>query len=878
MSLKDYHRKRDFKKTTEPRGRTARTATGDRFVVQKHDASRLHYDFRLELDGVLKSWAVPKGPSLDPADKRLAVHVEDHPVDYGDFEGVIPEGYGAGTVLLWDRGRWHPRDKDPRKAYREGHLKFDLEGEKLRGGWMLVRMSGERGDDGRNWLLVKEQDAAARRGKAGRITDHEPASVETGRDINQVAAAKDRQWRSNRETADPDRKQKELRKQTTGRAADAAPRTKKAEPPDPARVKGARRGPLPADPRPQLTTLVAQPPRGDGWLHEIKYDGYRILARLEHGRARLLSRNGKDWTARFEAIATALRELEVDDALLDGEVVVLDEKGVSSFQQLQNFTRQGKQAELCYYVFDLLHLNGYDLRRAGQLERKELVRRLLVRAGRKGRVRFSDHVRGGGDEVLDNACRLGLEGIISKKADAPYAERRTRSWVKLKCGRRQEFVIAGYTDPGGSRAGFGALVLGYYDEGGRLIYCGRVGTGFSDRVLKRMHEDLRRRERRQSPFDRGPKGADARGVHYVAPELVAEVAFTEWTDEGILRHPSFQGLREDKQPKDVRRERPAATAADNGRARAGAPARRNRATESDEDMIAGVTLTNPERVLYPEQGLTKRQIAQFYVDIADWVLPYVVNRPLSIVRCPAGRQKHCFYQKHVNDTVHPAVSGVEVQEKDGPKQYLMITGLEGLVALVQMGVLEIHPWGARADRVDRPDLLVFDLDPDPAVGWEAVVTGARLMHDRLEELGLRSFLKTSGGKGLHVCMPIERRTSWDDVKAFCRALAESITADDPAHYIATMSKARRKGRIFIDYLRNARGATSVAAYSTRARPGAPVSAPIRWDELTADLSPSQYTVENLRDRLNALKQDPWDGFFDVRQSITAGMQRKLGMK
>ncbi|HOE96799.1 MAG TPA: non-homologous end-joining DNA ligase, partial [Candidatus Sumerlaeota bacterium] len=499
MSLKDYHRKRDFKKTTEPRGRTARTPTGDRFVVQKHDASRLHYDFRLELDGVLKSWAVPKGPSLDPADKRLAVHVEDHPVDYGDFEGVIPEGYGAGTVLLWDRGRWHPRDKDPRKAYREGHLKFDLEGEKLRGGWMLVRMNGERGDDGRNWLLVKEQDAAARRGKAGRITDHEPASVETGRDINQVAAAKDRQWRSNREAADPDRKQKELRKQTTGRAADAAPRTKKNEPPDPARVKGARRGPLPADPRPQLTTLVAQPPRGDGWLHEIKYDGYRILARLEHGRARLLSRNGKDWTARFEAIATALRELEVDDALLDGEVVVLDEKGVSSFQQLQNFTRQGKQAELCYYVFDLLHLNGYDLRRAGQLERKELVRRLLDRAGRKGRVRFSDHVRGGGDEVLDNACRLGLEGIISKKADAPYAERRTRSWVKLKCGRRQEFVIAGYTDPGGSRAGFGALVLGYYDEGGRLIYCGRVGTGFSDRMLKRMHEDLRRRERRQSP-------------------------------------------------------------------------------------------------------------------------------------------------------------------------------------------------------------------------------------------------------------------------------------------------------------------------------------------------------------------------------------------
>jgi len=896
MGLREYHRKRDFAITPEPKGEESKRE-GRSFCIQKHAASRLHYDFRLEMEGVLKSWAVPKGPSLDPADKRLAMMTEDHPIDYGDFEGIIPEGqYGGGTVVLWDQGTWEPLE-DPHQGLRKGALKFRLEGAKLRGKWTLVRIKGkDPREEGKTWLLIKERDELVRSSKVYSITEDRPESVTTGRTLEQIAADRDRVWNSNRGMA------AELRA-GSARASRVARAEKGRIPGSPRRrtparrdlaaaaaaIAGARKAPLPAKVAPQLATLVEEPPKGEEWLHEMKFDGYRILARLQDGRARLISRNGKDWTAQFPAVAKAVEGLPVPTAFLDGEVAIVLPSGTTSFQALQNALAGQDQGQLAYFLFDLVHLEGYSLAGAGLEERKTLLKELLGPPAAGSPLRYSDHVTGSGREFYEQACGMGIEGIVSKRRDAPYEPTRSRSWLKVKCLKRQEFVIGGFTDPAGSRVGLGALLLGVYGTDGRLEFAGKVGTGFTAKVLDDLYKKVAAREQRESPFAQAKIPGITR-AHWVKPELVAEVAFTEWTSDGRLRHPSFQGLRADKSPKDVVRERPRLVEELAPAGEAAPPAKRparGRSPEGEklgtkrgpktggEDFVAGVRLTHPDRVLYPPQGITKRDLARLYETIADWILPHVKGRPLTLVRCPEGAEKDCFYMKHSGVWAPEALRRVKIQEKTKIGEYLVADDLPGVVSLVQMGILEIHTWNALADTVERPDRVVFDLDPDPSVGWDRVVAGAQALRGRLADLGLESFVKTTGGKGLHVVVPLRPASTWDESFAFSRALSEEMEKAEPRAYTTSMPKAQRRGRILIDYLRNNRGNTSIAAYSTRARPGAPVSAPVTWEELARGLKPDQFHAGNIRERLQSLKTDPWKKYGTVRQRITAAIRRTL---
>lgn len=879
MGLQEYKRKRDFKKTPEPAGKVKEKA-GSSFVIQKHAATRLHYDFRLEMEGVLRSWAVPKGPSLDPAEKRLAVHVEDHPLDYGDFEGIIPKGqYGGGTVLVWDRGIWHleeDSEKDPVKAYRKGKLKFRLEGEKLHGRWNLVRMHGEKaGENKENWLLFKENDEAAVPGSGDAVVQEYPDSVATGLSLEEIAADPDRVWKSNREEKVEKKVEKKGTKKTAGTARTASP-------PPP----GARKGKIPARIEPQLATLVSEPPQGEGWLHELKFDGYRILFELRDGKVKGITRGGKDWADRFGAVTRAVAGLPAREAVLDGEVAVLLPDGKTSFQALQNALGGDKDAEMVYFAFDLLHLDGYDLRGIPLAERKQALARLLETQPNPGTIRFSDHVQGSGEAFFRHACDLGLEGIISKRADQPYESGRGKGWVKVKCLKRQEFAIVGFTDPEGSRTGLGALLLAINDKDG-LVFAGKVGTGFNAKTLADLRKRLGKLERKTPAFQKAPRGAEARRSHWVEPRLVAEVAFTEWTEDGILRHPTFQGLREDKSPSEVVREVEQKPPAKKTVAKKTARKKTAKASKDlpplgperdpeDVTEIAGVRISNPDRVLYPEQGLTKRELALYYERIAAWILPHLENRPLTLVRCPEGHEKQCFYQKHINEQVPAAVKRIKIEGDSVP--YGAIDSLPGLISLVQMGVLELHIWGSHTDDIERPDYVVWDLDPDEGLGWDRVVEGALKVRELLEGLGLQTFLKTTGGKGLHVCVPLVRRGDWDEVKAFTKAVVERIVAEEPSRYTSKLPKASRKGKIFIDYLRNGRGATSIAAYSTRARPNAPVSTPLFWEELETDVRGNTYTVRNLPERLEGLEADPWASFLKVRQSITAAMKKAVGMK
>jgi len=863
MGLTEYNKKRDFRKTPEPSADTGDDFKG--FVVQKHDASRLHYDFRLAFDdgsgggsgggggGVLWSWAVPKGPSLNPADKRLAVRTEDHPLAYAGFEGVIPEGeYGGGAVLLWDRGDWEPVG-DPAEGMAAGSLKFELRGEKLRGRWALVQMKGKRSDGGKNWLLIKDRDDHADRDAD--ITDDRPESVKTGRSIEDVAADRDAVWGDDDDEEGPRAEAHSAEGLGLGDILGD--------------IKGAKRGRPPKTIKPQLATLVEAAPGGDDWVHEIKYDGYRLLCVIDGGEVRLKTRNDKDWTGRFPSIARAAAGLPVGQAVIDGEAVVLDDEGRSHFQWLQNALKQRDRGAIHFYAFDLPYCGGFDLTGASLEDRKAALRKLLAEPD-AGTIRYSDHLDGRGPDFWETACDRQLEGIICKKRGARYAHGRSKTWLKVKCIRRQEFIIAGYTDPGGSRVGFGALALAEHTDDG-LVYAGRVGTGFDDDLLRSLRKRLEPRGRKTSPLDIDPPRGEVKGVHWVTPELVGEVSYTERTGDGRLRHPAFLGLREDKPADDVQRERPVRVTG-NGQGSGGGSG------GGGGDTFAGITLSNPDRVLYPEMGLTKRDLAAYYAVLADHVLPHVVDRPLSVVRCPKGRGGKCFYQKHANDTVPDTVHGVDVsQAGEDEERHLYIDDLTGLVSLVQLGVLEVHPWGCRVDRLDRPDLLTFDLDPDEGLAWPRVVEATRTLRGRLEALGLHPLLKTSGGKGLHVVVPIQRYTGWDDAKAFAKAVVSKMARDEPKKYTAVMSKAKRKGRVFLDYLRNGRGATAVAAYSTRARRGAPVAAPLRWDELSDGLSPNQYTVKNLRQRLASLEGDPWPDLGDAAVRITKRMMNDAGV-
>jgi len=832
-SLATYRAKRDFSITSEPKAKRAKSQ-GNRFVVQKHDARRLHYDLRLELDGVLKSWAVTRGPSLVPGEKRLSVHTEDHPLKYIDFEGVIPAGqYGGGTMIVWDQGRWIP-EGDPHADYARGRLTFTLEGERLKGNWHLVRTRGKPGERNEQWLLLKSDDEAAWTSEDPDILEEETTSLKSGRTIEELAA------------------QGDIRVDHAAREKVARSGPEKSR--RPLKVKGAKKGILPAFVEPALAQLVGSAPKGGNWLHEIKLDGYRMQARIDGGEVKLLTRKGLDWTAKFKPVAKALKDLKVPSALLDGEIVVEDEAGVSSFSALQQELKGGKGERFVYYVFDLLYLDGEDLRKATLADRKAALRLLFDDLPQGGTIRFSDHLEEDGATLVRHACRMGLEGIISKRADQPYRSGRGDDWVKSKCTQRQELVIAGYLPSSASKKAVGSLVMGVY-EAGKLVPVGRVGTGFTSEVAGALYKTLTAIEMKASPLASKLPASASRGVKWVKPELVAEVEFRGWTHDGMVRQGSFQGLREDKDPREVARE-----AAVQSLSAAGLGA----------TILEKAHLTHPDRVLWEDEGITKLGLAEFYTEIADWILPHIVNRPLSLLRCPGGSQKECFFQKH-------AWAGLDedlIQRvRVGEDEAVAIQDLSGLLALVQAGVLEIHPWGSTLKNPEKPDRLIFDLDPGEGVGWDAVVQGAKDVRDCLQDLNLVSFVKTSGGKGLHVVVPLRPKASWDEAKAFAAGVAAAMAKASPSLYTDTMAKRARTGRIFIDYLRNGRGATAVAAYSTRARAGAPVSTPLAWQELSTIRSGNQYRIGNLAARLPHLQDDPWAEFGNINQVIPKAGRR-----
>ena len=849
MALKEYRRKRDFRASPEPKGKRP-PKQGWSFVVQKHDASRLHYDFRLELDGVLLSWAVPKGPSLDPAVKRLAVHVEDHPVEYGGFEGSIPAGeYGGGTVMLWDRGTWEP-EKDACADYERGRLHFVLHGQRLHGGWVLARTSGASSDGGRNWLLIKRRDKYA---STADVTEKYMRSVTTDRTMDEIAAGK--------------------RKAKTKPAA--RKKSSHAAKPKRNRSPGNALAQMPTYIEPQLATLIDRAPDGDEWVNEIKYDGYRMIAYLADGEVKMISRNRNDWSDRMSSLLPHIARLPAEQAILDGEVVVLDDRGLSHFQLLQNAFKEGNDRELQYVVFDLLYFDGEDLRSQPLEARKNRLSPLLKnKTG--GALSYSDHVVGRGAEFFDEARRAGLEGIISKRRDRPYQSGRGLDWLKAKCKQEQEVVIGGFTAPRGNRNALGALLVGVRDPKRGLVYAGRVGTGFSVQTLHDLRKRFAPLERDRSPFaDLNERHPDGRGAQWIEPRLVAQVEFSNWTEDNRMRHPSYQGLREDKPAKSVTREKPVKLSY--AKKTSAANAKKPQPVRNDVTQVAGVRMTNPTKILYPKTGVTKLDLANYYLAVAEWMLPHVAHRPLSIVRCPHGEGQACFFQKHPDAGTPKNLKRVSIQEKSKRATYVVAESADDLVALVQIGALEIHAWGSQTDKIEYPDRLIFDLDPDPSVPWKQVIAAAGQVRDFLIELGLQSFVKTTGGKGLHLVAPIQRRHAWPEAKAFCRAVALAIVEADPRRYTANMSKSVRAGKIFIDYLRNERGATAIVPYSSRAKPQAPVSVPVAWDELDSKITSDYFGLTDVVDRLAKLNQDPWREMAGVRQTLSRSAHKLLGL-
>jgi bifunctional non-homologous end joining protein LigD len=856
-----YRAKRDFTLTKEPKGAAARkkaaAAQGGAFVVHKHAARRLHYDLRLEHDGVLWSWAVTRGPSLDPDEKRLAVHVEDHPLEYGSFEGTIPEGqYGAGSVIVWDEGRWVP-EGDPAFGLEKGHLSFILQGHKLAGQWHLVRLKPRRGEKRDNWLLIKVDDAAAR--QDGDILESAPNSVKSGLSVEDVGAgkaAKPKIWAKTKRPGSDDVSSAE------------------AKPSPPAKTKSARKTKNDADTLPRfvepcLATLQDKPPAGGSWLHEVKFDGYRLQARIEDGKAVLLTRSGLDWTDRFGAtLAKALGDLPCDTALIDGEVVALGENGLSSFSALQEALADGRTGQLVFFAFDLLHLDGEDLRADPLLARKERLEALFHRIEGEKPLRYSEHFVEPGQTMLRHACRMGLEGVISKRADAPYRRGRGRDWIKSKCTQRQEFVIAGYVPSKGSKHELGSIVAGYH-EGGELKPAGRVGTGFSRKSAAALKTKLDAIKAEASPFTGA--AARERGIVWVKPELVAEVEFRAWTASKTLRHASYLGLREDKPADDVVAERPApveeadakpANAPAGKSARAKAKTAKAKPKGSVARETTQVKLSSPDKPLWPDIGLTKQGLLDYYATVWPLMRPHVIDRPLSLVRAPNGIEGHSFFQKHAMPGMHDAV--LRKKDKDG-EELLFIREFDGLAALVQLGTVEIHLWGAAIETVETPDQIIFDLDPDPGVPLDRVRDAALTVREKLREVGFESLLKTSGGKGYHVVVPLKPWAGWDRVKGFARDFARAMAQSEPALYTATLSKKARKGKIFIDYLRNGRGSTAIAPYSTRARPGASVAMPIAWEAL-ARTAPDAFKAEAIRD--DGPPPEIWADFFESATPLT----------
>jgi len=898
VALEVYRRKRKFGVTPEPRGRRAAGRGGNRYVIQKHAARRLHYDLRLELDGVMKSWAVTRGPSLDPADKRLAVHVEDHPVEYNSFEGTIPEGeYGGGTVMIWDRGTWQP-EGDPHKGYAKGHLVFDLDGEKLHGRWHLVRMRGRPNERHDNWLFIKAKDGEARSARQEDILEEEPNSAATGRTMEEIADGKGKKriWHSNRRagsTSDPAPRTQQAFKEelralrATSAARKKAPSRKKNKLPsrekNTPRSKAKARSPSPSagdggDPKPAKGTALPEfippslatqrdtAPSGAAWLHEIKFDGYRIEARLDHGKVTLLTRNRQDWTHRFKPIAAAVVELPAETALLDGELVVEDQKGLSSFSLLQTDLKAGRSDRFVYNVFDLLYLDGRDLTGLPLIERKALLFRLLPAKDSRA-VRYVEHFDGDGRVIFENAKNLNFEGIISKLRDAPYRSGRTDNFVKIKAHDEQEFVVAGFSPSTAMPNAVGALTVAFHDNGA-LRYAGRIGTGYTRETARDLWRQLNKLRTERPPLA-VPKTERRKDVIWVKPDVVVEAEYRGITHDGLLRQAAYKGLREDKPAREVVRERPAAAAAAVSR---GQVVRRSAGTKTGTDgpapargprgdTVAELRLTHPDRVYWPDDGVTKKQLAEYYASVWDWLKPHILNRAISLVRAPEGIDGETFFQKHIASTIKDSALRRAVPGKD--HDVIAVENLADLIALVQSGALEIHVRGSRLDSLETCDRIVFDLDPGEGVSWADIVAAARETRDRLKDLKLESFVKLSGGKGIHVVLPIAD-TDWDAAKDFAQKIAFAMAADSPQLYLAKMTKSLRRGRIFIDYFRNSREATSVAPYSSRARPGAPVSAPVTWTQLARTAGANEFTVLNLKQRL---RQDAWRDIGKLRQKL-----------
>jgi bifunctional non-homologous end joining protein LigD len=985
-----YNRKRRFDETPEPSGarasrkqgarKTTRQAADDAlsYVIQEHDARRLHYDFRLELNGTLLSWAVPKGPSLDPSVKRLAVHVEDHPVEYGSFEGEIPAGnYGAGSVIVWDRGTWEPigGTAEAARSYAAGKLKFRLHGEKLQGGWTLVRSHMRGSGDKEQWLLIKERDDEARDESDYDILKKRPGSVLSG----SAPAGKGVKTRT---AATKGTGKATAATKATAAVADTTPAAKRAgkngakaassSRADPKRpdivatrnaqslrelaasplIEGAVKARLPATFKPQLATLVDAAPPGDEWSYEIKFDGYRVLARIDRdakgSAVKVFTRAGNDWTAKFSKQVKAFEQLGIESAWLDGEAVVLDQNGVPNFQGLQNAFDANRPQDIIVYLFDIPFLNGYDLRGV-PLEQRRAILRALMEEVDDSVLRFSNDFDFSAEDLLRSACDMALEGIIGKRRDSGYLSGRSSTWIKLKCRRRQEFVIGGYSEPSGSRAAFGALLLGVYDGKGKLQYAGRVGTGFDAALLRSVKKELDAHETQRMPFAAAPRERSRTPVHWVEPVLVAECNFAEWTSEGIVRQASFVSLRNDKPARQIVKESPrqgadvqqqtdsgsdeapkkrvarktsVSTAAVSGEGKTGAAnskaeaktagakdvsmksrgvetgsakvsaaktvatktsATKAKATEgkatkssaaSAPAEVAGVRISHPDRVIDKSSGARKIDLVQYYESVADWMLPHLQDRPVSLVRAPEDIGGELFFQKHSqklsipNVTQHPGLD-------PGHPALITVDTLKALVGAAQMGTVEFHTWNAVVSNIEKPDRVVFDLDPDASLGWDRMIEAAQLTRSLLEELGLKSFCKTSGGKGFHVVVPLAKQAGWDEVKDFSQAVAQHMAATLPKYFSAKMGAQNRKQKIFVDYLRNNRGSSTVAAFSARARPGLGVSVPLSWDEVASTTGGDQWTIENLHERLADLKSDPWADYTKTRQRITAAMKKRL---
>ncbi len=829
-ALEQYRAKRDFKKTSEPAGQLSprkKTDPGGIFVIHKHAATRLHYDLRLEHGGVLWSWAVTRGPSLDPHEKRLAVHVEDHPIEYAPFEGTIPKGeYGAGAVIVWDEGTWTP-EHDPAKGMKKGHIDFELHGEKLSGKWHLVRLKPRPGEKRDNWLLIKSEDEAARPGQD--ILVKAPKSVKSGLTVEEVGEGKaargkkPKVWHSNRPTA--------------GKAtAKAAQRLDFIEP--------------------ALAKLQSQAPGGKEWLHEIKFDGYRIQAQLFGTEVRLLTRTGLDWTGKFgNAIPAALGTLKCKDAIIDGEIVVLGDDGISSFSKLQADLSGDRADRFIYYAFDLMRLDGEDLRKDPLVERKQQLRELLGDDDGSSALRFSDHFTEPGKVMLQHACRMGLEGVVSKRADAPYRSGRGTSWVKSKCTQRQEFVIGGYLPSEKTGRGLRSLLVGYH-ENGALKYAGRVGTGFSAKVADHLKKKLDALKAANSPFDASVPGD--KGLVWVNPEIVAEVEFRSWTEDHIIRHASFQGLREDKPAEDVVEEKPEPADATLKTA-AKTPKRSSQGSMAGAAEKTSVKLSHPGKLLWPDEKISKQDLLDHYSLVWPRMKQFVINRPLSLVRAPDGIDGQRFFQKHASAGMQEKI--LRMRDPEDKQELLFVRDFDGIAGLVQLGVVEIHIWGCTVDALEKPDQIVFDLDPDEGLDVDHVREAALDIRAKLDELSLANFVKTSGGKGYHVVVPLKPSADWTKVKDFAHDFAKAMAQAEPDRYTATLSKKARKGRIFIDYLRNGKGSTTVAPYSSRAKKGATVSMPVTWQQVEDGLLPNAFPIgdKTTRDRLK--ESDPWKDFF-----------------